>query len=56
MSKKIWKSAEWGTKKPEFRFIPEDQIKEIDEVKSWITCVKIRGKSSTFKWWNLDYV
>ena len=28
------------------------QIKEIDEVKSWINCVETRGKSSTFKWWN----
>ena len=30
------------------------QIKEIDKVKSWTNCVKIRGKSSTFKWWNPD--
>ena len=30
------------------------QMKEIDEVKSWINCVEIRGKSSTFKWWNPD--
>ena len=30
------------------------QIKEIDEVKSWINCVTIRGKSNTFKWWNPD--
>ena len=30
------------------------QIKEIDKVKSGINYVKIRGKSSTFKWWNPD--
>ena len=29
------------------------QMKNIRGVKSWINCVKIRGKSSTFTWWNL---
>ena len=28
------------------------QVKETNEVKSWINCVEIRGKSSTLKWWN----
>ena len=32
------------------------QMEKIDEVKSWINCVEIRGKSSTFKWWNPDYL